>query len=82
MEQVEGTAKKDVNRKVYIYIFTFYKLVSRINVYSPLLNYMQLSPLTTLESSFEALNVKKFDGTTLRSLFTCLVFSGYSLFIN
>lgn len=30
-----------------------------------MVNYMQLSPLTTLESSYEALNVKKFDGTIL-----------------
>lgn len=36
---------------------------------------MQLSPLSTLESSFEALNVKKFDGD-LKSYFisvTCLL---------
>lgn len=32
---------------------------------------MQISPLSTLESSFEALNVKKFDGDSISQLFPC-----------
>lgn len=60
--QDEGISKKDADRRVHgfgccAYFFTSILLHS-VNAFS----FMQISPASTLESSFETLNVKKFDG--------------------
>lgn len=58
--------KKEVNqrkrqRERLIVLISLSRLIYWTNILKPD-PYMQLSPLSTLESSFEALNVKKFDG--------------------
>lgn len=55
----EGYSKKDIEKKVdTVHLWAIWWHIQIILTDSIL----QLSPLSTLESSFEALNVKKFDG--------------------
>lgn len=61
--QDEGISKKDADRRVHLVehrddSLTSFGFIIITNVFS----FMQISPASTLESSFEALNVKKFDG--------------------
>ena len=61
---VEKKPRRRKIRRERLILLHFFHLVNefsdllRANRYS----YVQISPLSTLESSFEALNVKKFDG--------------------
>jgi hypothetical protein len=59
----EGINKKDADKRVHIFeliidFLLFYLFVILLTMFLSL----QISPASTLESSFEALNVKKFDG--------------------
>lgn len=61
--QNEGISKKDADRRVHLVEHHANFLISFgftiiVNIFS----FTQISPASTLESSFEALNVKKFDG--------------------
>lgn len=71
MLKVDKQEGRKLTKRLILWIFGLksYILLSSKRCFS-----MQFSPLSTLESSFEVLNVKKFDGD-LKSLFisvTCL----------
>lgn len=58
--QEGGPSKKETERKVDDCLI--FRVALLLKIYTNRCYEMQLSPLSTLESSFEALNVKKFDG--------------------
>ena len=59
-EQEKGHSKKELETKVIILCVIWYINYQKVQSNGNLL--MQISPLSTLEPSFEALNAKKFDG--------------------
>jgi condensin complex subunit 2 len=60
--QEEGINKKDADKKVHIFALVVAFFTSLICYLAYDVLSVQISPASTLESSFEALNVKKFDG--------------------
>jgi len=60
--QDEGINKRDADRRVHHFEWSAYFFTSILLHYVNAFSFMQISPASTLESSFEALNVKKFDG--------------------